>query len=334
MNLDTLLKNTSRSLYLSVKMLPRSMRPAFGLAYLLCRYADTIADTDLLPIEKRLDWVQQFPSIVRTQDSARQTALLQHLTGTSENPYEAQLIAHLSDCLAALDQIPAEQKPFIYDVVQAVCDGMCIDLTTFPNKKEANPVALKTTADLTNYCRLMGGKPGLFWSQLIYQTHKIKVSQENFYAWGQHIGDALQIVNVLRDLPKDLRFGRCYFPTEQLEQQGISAASLLQVGREADFAPIKQYWIRWGKENLQHAFPYFRAIPKTAWRTRAAVVWPILWTADTFVKLAVSPDLLNPNKRIKISRWRIYGTMLISPAILVSNFCFEKWLSHKLKKLS
>ena len=153
MDLNTLLKTTSRSLYLSVKMLPRSMRPAFGLAYLLCRYADTIADTDLLPIEKRLDWVQQFPAIVRAQDSTRQAALEHDLTGTSENPYEAQLITHLADCLRELNLIPAEQKGFIYDVVQAVCDGMCIDLTTFPNKKEGIPTALKTVADLEHYCR-------------------------------------------------------------------------------------------------------------------------------------------------------------------------------------
>lgn len=334
MDLNTLLKHTSRSLYLSVKMLPRSMRPAFGLAYLLCRYADTIADTDLLPIEKRLDWIQHFPNIVRKQDHMRQAELVQDLAGTSENPYEEKLVAHLSDCLAALNQIPTAQKPFIYDVVQAVCDGMCIDLIGFPNKKEAAPVALKTIADLTNYCRLMGGKPGLFWSQLIYHTYKIKMPEKDFYALGQHIGDALQIVNVLRDLPKDLHFGRCYFPEEQLEQYNMSVASLLQAEREADFAPIKRYWIRWGKENLQHAFAYFRALPKTAWRTRAAVAWPVLWTADTFYKLAVSPDLLNPNKRIKISRWVIYGTMLLTPALLLSNRFFDKWLAHKLQKLT
>lgn len=334
MNLNTLLKNTSRSLYLSVKMLPRSMRPAFGLAYLLCRYADTIADTDLLPIEKRLDWVQQFPTLVRMQDYTRQAELVRDLSGTSENPYEAQLITHLSDCLNALNQILAEQKPFIYDVVQAVCDGMCMDLATFPNKKEVAPVALKTIADLTYYCRLMGGKPGLFWSQLIYHTHTIKMPEKDFYALGQHIGDALQIVNVLRDLPKDLRFGRCYFPTEQLESYSLAAADLLRVEKASFFVPIKQYWIEWGKENLQHAFAYFRALPKTAWRTRAAVAWPILWTADTFYKLAVSPDLLNPNKRIKISRWVIYGTMLATPALLLSNWIFDKWLVHKLKKLT
>lgn len=334
MDLNTLLKNTSRSLYLSAKILPLSMRPAFGVAYLLCRYADTIADTEVLPISKRLDWIQQFPQIVRTHARDKQADLMRDLTGTSENPYETQLISHLTDCLDALNQIPTEQKQFIYEVVQAVCDGMCLDLTTFPNQKGAAPVALQTLAELTHYCRLMGGKPGLFWSQLIYHTHAIKMPQADFYELGQHIGDALQIVNILRDLPKDLQFGRCYFPQEQLAQEDMSIASLFLTKNSARFNPIKQYWLRWGKENLQHAFAYFRALPKRDWRTRAAVAWPILWTADTFNKLAAQPDLLNPAKRVKISRGRIYFTMLVSPVILVSNSCFEKWLSHKLKKLS
>ena len=56
MDIETLLKNTSRSLYLSVQALPGNMRPAFGIAYLLCRYADTIADTDqrMLDIRKKI----------------------------------------------------------------------------------------------------------------------------------------------------------------------------------------------------------------------------------------------------------------------------------------
>ncbi|MBR5151752.1 MAG: squalene/phytoene synthase family protein [Elusimicrobiaceae bacterium] len=143
MDLNTLLKHTSRSLYLSAKMLPRSMRPAFGLAYLLCRYADTIADTQLLPLEKRLYWVQKFPALVRMQDTTQQEILTRDLTSSSENPYEKALITHLNDCLRALAQIPAEQQPFIYEVVQAVCDGMHMDLTSFANACAQAPYPLK-----------------------------------------------------------------------------------------------------------------------------------------------------------------------------------------------
>ena len=70
LDLDLLLKKTSRSLYLSARILPETLRPAFAIAYLLCRYADTIADTPLLPPEKRLFWITQFPELVRRKSAA------------------------------------------------------------------------------------------------------------------------------------------------------------------------------------------------------------------------------------------------------------------------
>ncbi len=333
MNLNTLLKHTSRSLYLSVRILPKNIRPAFGLAYLLCRYADTIADTSLLPAEQRVYWIQQFPLIVRTKDTTRQQELTMALSGTSENPYETALITHLADCLRALDKIPSAQQAFIFDVVDAVCEGMKIDLMAFAHTPHAAPQAFLLDSDLTHYCRLMGGKPGLFWSQLIYHTVPVSCPQTIFYNLGQQIGDSLQIVNILRDLPRDIAQGRCYFPLTDLEKNNLTPTDLQQAAKSAMFSPIQQKWTQWGKDNLTQAVTYYRAIPKTAWRIRAAVAWPMLWTADTFHKLANTPDLLNPQKRVKIPRSQIYKTMLLTPFILASNSLFEKWLHAKLKKL-
>lgn len=333
MDLNTLLKHTSRSLYLSAKMLPPSVRPAFGLAYLLCRYADTIADTSVLPPDQRIYWIQQFPQIVQTQDTAKQDELVRALTGTSANPYETQLISHLDDCLQALNHISPQQKNFINGVVQAVCEGMKIDLMKFPHEKNAPIHAFMLDTDLTHYCRLMGGKPGHFWSQLIFHSQPVVEMKSTFYGWGEQIGDALQIVNILRDLPKDLQQGRCYFPQTDLERYGLKTTDLLKTENSSKFNAIKNKWITWGKQNLTVGVSYYAAIPKKAWRVRAAVAWPMLWTADTFIKLHKAPDLLDSKKRVKISRLRVYLTMLATPPVLLSNRLFEKWLSHKLKQL-
>ena len=52
--LTDLLKAVSRSFYLTMRVLPGGVRPQIGLAYLLARTTDTIADTELVPVEKRL----------------------------------------------------------------------------------------------------------------------------------------------------------------------------------------------------------------------------------------------------------------------------------------
>jgi farnesyl-diphosphate farnesyltransferase len=52
--LGPLLKGVSRSFYLTLRILPIGMRDPVGLAYLLARAADTIADTSLIDPEQRL----------------------------------------------------------------------------------------------------------------------------------------------------------------------------------------------------------------------------------------------------------------------------------------
>jgi farnesyl-diphosphate farnesyltransferase len=52
--LGPLLKGVSRSFYLTLRVLPAGMRDPVGLAYLLARAADTIADTSLIDPAQRL----------------------------------------------------------------------------------------------------------------------------------------------------------------------------------------------------------------------------------------------------------------------------------------
>lgn len=333
MNLDILLKNTSRSLYLSACILPAKLRDAFAVAYLLCRYADTIADTPLLPCERRLFWISQFPHLVAQQDVNKVNLIAKEITGSAENPYEEELIKNLPLCLRAFNKINPSLQSYILEVVTNVCEGMKIDLTTFPNKQGADPVAFLEHKQLTRYCRFMGGKPGLFWSRLISYAYPVQTDEKTFYALGEKIGDALQIVNILRDTPKDLSFGRCYFPQAEMGRFNLTPKDLLKAKNSPRFEPVKFWWIDWGRKNLLSAVPFFRAIPKKALGVRAAVAWPVLWTADNYLKLAQEPDLLNPQKRVKIPRTVIYFTMLLTPFILMSNRLFEMWLKSKLNKL-
>ena len=49
-----ILRSVSRSFYLTLAVLPANVREQVGLAYLLARAADTLADTDLIPRDVRL----------------------------------------------------------------------------------------------------------------------------------------------------------------------------------------------------------------------------------------------------------------------------------------
>src|SRR2546428_10310849 len=68
--LNQLLKETSRSFYLTLRVLPARVRPQIGLAYLLARTTDTIADTEILPVSERLDALQKLRERILGQTSA------------------------------------------------------------------------------------------------------------------------------------------------------------------------------------------------------------------------------------------------------------------------
>lgn len=330
-NLNELLKHTSRSLYLSAHYLPPTVRSTFSIAYLLCRYADSIADTALLANTQRLNWIELFPSLITHPNTEKEKALLQDITGSSSNIYEEKLLKNLPACISVFNQLPEEDKALVLDVVHAVCEGMKIDLTTFPPETAHRLSSFSNEADLENYCHLMGGEPGVFWSKLITgHLKKLSINNEHFWQLGKDIGDALQIVNILRDLPRDLRIGRCYFPSEQLKQHGLSAPDLLEQINSPRFEPIKKYWITWGRNKLRSAKAYFAALPRTSLRYRATMAWPVLWAADTLNKLEAETNLLDPAHRVKISRNRIYFTLAVTPPLLLSNTLFNKCLEYKL----
>ena len=329
-DLNELLKETSRSLYLSARFLPAPVRAAFATAYLLCRYADTIADTSLLPPEQRLEWILLFPALAEHPDPDKIHKLVQAILPSVTNNSEAKLLHNLPACAQAFAKLTPDLQQATREVVRAVCEGMRIDLTVFPNETSGHVKAFKTVAQLENYCHLMGGAPGRFWSQLILYTHYTRLQPESFLFLGHDIGDALQIVNILRDLPRDLRIGRCYIPVEDLAVQGLVAADLLNPETAHKFEPVKRKWIAWARAKLYAAHRYYASLSFTQLRHRAAIAWPVLWAADTLNLLEQQTNLLDPQVRVKISRARVYSTLAATPFFGLSNFAFSKWLNAKL----
>src|SRR5947209_17136149 len=71
--LNSLLKDVSRSFYKTLRILPGKIRSQIGLAYLLARTTDTVADTNLLPVDRRLEALKQ---------------LRQRIAGAGQSPIE------------------------------------------------------------------------------------------------------------------------------------------------------------------------------------------------------------------------------------------------------
>src|SRR5882757_797380 len=103
-----LLASVSRSFYLSIRLLPRKLRAPVGLAYLLARASDTIADSVDAPEEARLHHLAAFSRMVRTGRPDGLAELQQDIH--TPHPGETMLLCNLDRCVQWLGQLDNKDR--------------------------------------------------------------------------------------------------------------------------------------------------------------------------------------------------------------------------------
>ena len=107
--LRQLLSAVSRSFYLSMRFLPREMRPGVAVGYLLARATDTVADTVDMDCRERLALLRMMGATV-AGDASREAAAscfgrLGILSTVQTHRGEAELLARFPECLALLEAL-------------------------------------------------------------------------------------------------------------------------------------------------------------------------------------------------------------------------------------
>jgi farnesyl-diphosphate farnesyltransferase len=288
-----LLREVSRSFYLTLRVLPEEIRPPISLAYLLARASDTIADTEVVPRQHRLELLREMRDgkMPAVSDLAEQQAL----------PAERMLLGRLADCYRMLAGIEERDRQRIGELLTTIVSGQIFDLERFPGN------AL-TTDELDRYTYMVAGCVGEFWTKMcrahLPGMEALDVEQ------GICFGKGLQLVNILRDMPKDLRIGRCYLPVS-------APAALLEPNNFTTIEHIYRHWLDTAAEHLDAGWKYTLAIPANQKRLRLACVWPIWIGLKTIARLRCT-NPLDVSQRVKVSRPEVYWIILES-ALLAGN---------------
>src|SRR5512132_3171815 len=89
-----LLRDVSRSFYLSIRLLPAALRLPVGVAYLLARATDTVADSAQLPAAERRDKLDALSAAIegRSASAAAMDSLAASFVGPGSDPGERALI--------------------------------------------------------------------------------------------------------------------------------------------------------------------------------------------------------------------------------------------------
>ena len=314
-----LLKKVSRSFYLSLTVLPKTLRRQMGLAYLFCRVADTIADTPVLPCHERLPALHTFRAQFQNHSPSRnEIACLMQRVGNdfprgSED--ERQLLLRLQDCFDLYDHLSPGDQRLVSNLVVTLTQGMEMDLASFPGDTPEHIQALPDRVSLERYTYYVAGVVGEFWTMLCHANlHAFRNSAtlQQRMDFARHFGQGLQLTNILKDLGKDLQSGRCYLPADELEELGLQARDLLDSAALPRIRPLIVSLTQHAVEHLDYGIRYVQLLPRRALRMRLSCMWPLLFAVQTLKEVSGSKTLLCGQVRVKISRLSVYCTILRS----------------------
>jgi squalene synthase HpnD len=181
------------SFYAAMRILPREQREAMFLIYSFCRQVDDIADSDG-PRPERLAALQQWREDI-------------------DALYQGHPPARVVDYAASVKKFDLKREDFL-----AVIDGMEMDV---PQDIRAPDLA---TLDL--YCDRVASAVG----RLSVRVFGLPFDDGILLA--HHLGLALQLTNILRDIDEDAGIGRLYLPREGLLEAGITGNDPVQVAAD------------------------------------------------------------------------------------------------------
>jgi presqualene diphosphate synthase len=181
------------SFYAAMRILPREQRDAMFQIYSFCRQVDDIADSDG-PRAERLAALQQWRDDI-------------------DALYRGEPPARLADYVASVKRFDLQRADFL-----AIVDGMEMDV---PEDIRAPDLA---TLDL--YCDRVASAVGRL------SVRVFGLPQEDGILLAYHLGRALQLTNILRDIDEDAALGRLYLPREGLLLAGITSDDPLKVAAD------------------------------------------------------------------------------------------------------
>jgi phytoene synthase len=257
-------KASGSSFYLAMRLMPQAERDAMFAIYAFCRKVDDIADDGVGTREERKRKLDGWRSDI--------AALYR-----GEPAGQAQFLATI------VARYRLRQEDFL-----AILDGMAMDV--------AEDIVAPSLATLDLYCDRVASAVGRL-------SIKIFGMEEGpGFALAHHLGRALQLTNILRDIDEDAAIGRLYLPREYLEESHCCAS--LNPGAVVTRPEIDTVC----RKVAALAHTHYDAAKKLlAAKPKGRLATPGLMGAVYSEILAESEEagFAPPRRRVSLSKWRI-----------------------------
>jgi phytoene synthase len=255
-------KASGTSFYAAMRLLPEARRDAMFAIYAFCREVDDIAD-------------EEAPQDDKQRRLAQWRAEIDLLyAGNPSGPISQAL-------LKPMREFKLRREDFI-----AVIDGMEMDAT--------DTIQAPDLATLDLYCDRVASAVGRLSVRAFGATEAI--ADDVAY----HLGRALQLTNILRDIEEDAGRGRLYLPRDLLAKHGVVSPDLAAIRAHPNLPQVCRDLAAMAKEHFAKADAAMKQCAKEP--MRPARIMGAVYGA--LLDKLIAWDWRDLTTEIKVPKWR------------------------------
>lgn len=315
-----ILPSVSRTFALSIRVLPGSLGGAVQTSYLLCRIADTIEDDLAISAARKAELLTALSACFGERAAAdRFGASADELRG---DPSHVTLVRNAALVFRCYRALPPNSQAAVERWVQEMIAGMRKFVLAYPSG-----IRIQSLDEYREYCYYVAGTVGYLLTDLWHQ-HSQSIGHEQYLVLKERsrsFAEALQTVNILKDVATDARRENAvYIPEQLLAEHGGSQSSLIAGERRSENEAAMRVLLRLALNDLDQAKAYLLSIPRRALAIRLFCLLPLLFAYATLRQLA-KPFVLVQHRLVKISRQEVKVLTWLSVIGVWSNHAV-KWL--------
>jgi phytoene synthase len=261
-------KASGSSFYTAMRLMPRAQRDAMFAIYAFCRKVDDIADDGLGTRPERHEKLQEW----RTELDALYTG-----APAGEAAFLASVVARYG----------TRKEDFL-----TILDGMDMDV--------AEDIVAPDLPTLDLYCERVASAVGRL-------SIKVFGMEEGpGFELARHLGRALQLTNILRDIDEDAAIGRLYLPREYLFAAGFTSLDPLMVVSD----PRVDIACRSLAELAHQHYDKARDVLAKKPKGRIATPWLMGAVYSEILKATEAAGFAPPRTRVSIAKGKLLSLVL------------------------
>ncbi len=253
--LHALLEQTSRTFALAIPLLPEPLCTEVTDAYLLFRIADTFEDSTSWPPAARVTALDEMARALEDGATPEDVAALARRWRDAEPVDHAGYLGLLESAPLVFEALRSARRPAA-DIIAHHTVRTCRGMASFLDRTGRDGVLrLHGLDELRAYCYAVAGIVGEMLTELfLLECDDGGGLAERLRARARSFGEALQLVNILRDSPTDVREGRSLLP------DSVSREALFELAR-SDLVAAAEYTLALQEAGAAEGIVAFNALP-------------------------------------------------------------------------